>query len=214
MDPNFPSDIITAATECGEKIFGDSFSSALECAHSPLGIQLLLEFEEKKVDTLLPRLTYVPWMTVNDKHSYTLEHHIQRTICDAYTVSHMLFLLIFIVFIKPKQGKEKPLDCYQIYDAVERPVVIVHYEPADHDSQFFFTSSLMPHHVFEIGEIKLIPFGRSTYTESTKKCAGDETCGKYKEHVSCYLLITLHNLIYFILFRLAFLMSILKKKLY
>lgn len=76
-----------AATSCGEKIFGDVFSSALECAKLPLGVQILQEFEEKKVDILLPRLTYIPWMTVDSKHSYTIEHHIQRTICDSYTVS-------------------------------------------------------------------------------------------------------------------------------
>lgn len=87
MSPNFPSDIIRAATECGEAQFGDAFGTALECAHSPLGLQILQEFEEKKVQTLLPHMTYVPWMTVDDKHSYTIEHHIQRTLCDSYTVS-------------------------------------------------------------------------------------------------------------------------------
>lgn len=60
----------------------------------------------------------------------------------------------------------------------------MHYEPGHADSKYFFTKSLMPDHVFEIGKIKLIPFGRSTYTAETKKCIGDETCGQYKEHVS------------------------------
>lgn len=76
------------------------------------------------------------------------------------------------------------MDCFQIYDSDFKPAVEVHYEPGDVGSKFFFTSSLMPHHVFEIGQIKLVPFGRSTYTDTTKKCIGDETCGKYKEHVS------------------------------
>jgi len=158
---------VDAAEECVEIIFGDDVSSVRQCTHTNMGIYLLLDFKEKKVDTLLPHLTYTPWMTVNGKHSYSIEHHIQREVCDAY------------------QGREKPLDCYQIYDTDPKPIVYIHYEPGDVESRAFFTSSLNPTIASGIAQLNLVPFGRSTYDGTTVNCVNDDKeCHQYKEHVS------------------------------
>lgn len=96
-NPNYPASVVDAATQCIEKIFTDDYSTIINCAHESIGQNILLKFQEEKVLTLLPHMTYVPWITVNGLHSYSMEHHIQRTVCDKYIVSHLN--------VKSKTGK-------------------------------------------------------------------------------------------------------------
>lgn len=163
-NPNYPASVVDAATQCIEKIFTDDYSTIINCAHESIGQNILLKFQEEKVLTLLPHMTYVPWITVNGLHSYSMEHHIQRTVCDKYI------------------GREKPHDCYQDYEQIDKPVVEIHYEPGDMKSNYFFSSSLIPEYIEMLAQVSFIPFGRSNYTNDEKKCVNDPSCVVYKEH--------------------------------
>ena len=81
----YPWKNIDAAEACIEEIFNDIWSTVNECAHSNLGIQIVLQLQDK-VSQLLPEPTYTPWIMVNGLHNYAVENHFERTICDAYTV--------------------------------------------------------------------------------------------------------------------------------
>lgn len=162
----YPNKIVDAATSCGEQVFGDVFSTALQCAQSNLGQQTLVEFYEKKVKTLLPALAYIPWMTVDGKHSYTIENHIQRTICDSYKVGYIFLVLeqYFIFFLKLIQGKDKPLDCFDLPASSPKPTVTIHYEIGHAASKDFFDNLVNETAVVNaIADITLVPFGRSTF---------------------------------------------------
>lgn len=137
----------------------------MDCARDPvLGPSILAKFQETKVDRLLPHLAYLPWITVDGKHSYTVEHHFPRSVCDAY------------------QGSEKPLDCYSPADSDSKPAVTIHYEVGDASALSFF-SNLITDKVTSVADVTLIPFGRSTYN-STKNCINNVDCTQYVQHVS------------------------------
>lgn len=139
----------------------------MNCATDPvLGPSILSKFQETKVDTLLPHLAYLPWITLDKKHSYTVEHHFPRSVCDAY------------------RGSEKPQDCYSQTDSDAKPVVAIHYEVGDASSKNFF-SSLLNGTITSVADITLIPFGRSTYSP-TMNCVNDVNCTQYVQHVSFY----------------------------
>lgn len=137
----------------------------MNCARDPvLGPSILAKFQETKVDMLLPHLAYLPWVTVDGRHSYTVEHHFPQTVCDSY------------------QGTEKPLDCYSRVED-PKPIVMIHYEVGVASSKDFF-DNLASQPVTSVADVTFVPFGRSNYTGTDKKCVNNEDCTQYLEHVS------------------------------
>ena len=72
---------------------------------------MLYELEVSKVDTLLPHLAYVPWITVNGRHNYAVENHLNKAICDTYKVGSILkFKFTLIGFLFEFLGSRKAID--------------------------------------------------------------------------------------------------------
>ncbi|KAH7646648.1 hypothetical protein HUG17_2186 [Dermatophagoides farinae] len=112
-------DFASIAEGCVESIFHtDSWSSILNCAKSNQSIDSLKEYNDKFVSKLLPKIAYVPWITIQNHHSYDAENHFIRTICDSY------------------DGLEKPSECYQKF--TDKPSIVVFYEAKNPRSRNVF----------------------------------------------------------------------------
>lgn len=85
------NDVATVAETCSKKIKNSADSKKLfECANTSLGNQLLFG-AGFFTDQLIPRMNYIPWIVVNNKHTDTIqnqaEYHLNELICKEYKVN-------------------------------------------------------------------------------------------------------------------------------
>ena len=85
---NITSNINDTARECSIN-YGLPFEQLSICADSPLGNSLLFS-SGMRTNTLVPRLNYVPWITLNNIHTDQIqkeaEGNLTKFICDQYMV--------------------------------------------------------------------------------------------------------------------------------
>lgn len=163
----YPNDVVSACSSCIVQNYGDHWSDVDECARNQTELKAILEQFRDKVDSLVPSLTYQPWITLNSRHNYAVENHITRSVCDLY------------------ESDEKPSVCNNIL--TEQPIVGVqiHYEPRHVNSKSFFVSqfNLSLTHIDSLTTIELIPFGRTTNNGTDFVCVNDEGCHHTKLQV-------------------------------
>ncbi|OTF69335.1 hypothetical protein BLA29_003770, partial [Euroglyphus maynei] len=152
-------DYLSIAQACVESTFHvDYWRSILDCAHSNESIDLLKQFNHEYVAQLLPKIAYVPWITIQDYHSYDAENHFIQTICDSY------------------DGSEKPNECYQQIN--DKPSIELYYEPKNQRSRNVFITQFNRNRTQIddlIDSIKPIPISQQN-NNGTPECLNDFEC--------------------------------------
>ncbi|CAG2179271.1 unnamed protein product, partial [Oppiella nova] len=155
---SWPSDPIKAGEQCVNQVFVDEWTQINECVQLD---DAYFAQQQEKVAALIPPLRYTPWIIIEGKHSQASEVHLSRAVCDSY------------------EGKWKPWACYAPPPALQKPIVELHYEPLNKDSQTFIISQLdhLKTHVDEIIRLDIIPYGRTIKnSDNTFQCPNDEEC--------------------------------------
>ncbi|XP_027203059.2 uncharacterized protein LOC113796959 [Dermatophagoides pteronyssinus] len=165
------SDYSSIASGCVESVFKDAWAPIRNCAESNDSIDLLKQYEQKYVSKLLPKIDYVPWITIQDYHSYDAENHFIHAVCDSY------------------DGLEKPNECHQKFND-QKPSLKIYYEPKNQRSrnifitQFDRTRTKIDNF---ISKIQPIPIGQLNNNDNENpECLNDSDCIQTYQH-SCIM---------------------------